>query len=116
MKIVVVHSCKLQGHIKHEWEDYLGDVGQRCKAKNGEDPRLPPLRDKSVRAWLPKADKHCLMAEHVPTIALLVGYLVMHIYFCVFVWMLEYDKEYNIALSKVSPTTRLIRQSLKALK
>ena len=24
---VVVHSCKLQGHIKHEWEGYLGDVG-----------------------------------------------------------------------------------------
>ena len=37
--------------IKHEWEGYLGDVGQRCKAKNGEDPGLPPLRDKSVRAW-----------------------------------------------------------------
>ena len=25
--VVVVHSCKLQGHIKHEWEGYLGDVG-----------------------------------------------------------------------------------------
>ena len=35
--VVVVHSCKLQGHIKHEWEGYLGDVGQMCKAKNGED-------------------------------------------------------------------------------
>ena len=57
-----LQSCKLQGHIKHEWEGYLGDVGQshpfvtkpcglgspkrtnslgvglRCKAKNGEDP------------------------------------------------------------------------------
>ena len=31
--VVVVHSCKLQGHIKHEWEGYLDDVGQRCKAK-----------------------------------------------------------------------------------
>ena len=54
-----------QGHIKHEWEGYLGDVGQshpfvtkpcglgslkmtnplgvglRCKAKNGEDPNTP---------------------------------------------------------------------------
>ena len=27
MCVVVVHSCKLQGHIKHEWEGYLGDVG-----------------------------------------------------------------------------------------
>ena len=26
--VVVVHSCKLQGHIKHEWEGHLGDVGQ----------------------------------------------------------------------------------------
>ena len=25
--VVVVHSCKLQGHIKHEWESYLGNVG-----------------------------------------------------------------------------------------
>ena len=25
--VVVVHSCKLQGHIKHELEGYLGDVG-----------------------------------------------------------------------------------------
>ena len=39
--VVVVHSCKLQGHIKHEWEGYLGDVGQRCKAK------------KSWRSWTP---------------------------------------------------------------
>ena len=55
----------IQGHIKHEWEGYLGDVGQshpfvtkscglgspkrtnplgvglRCKAKNGEDPYTP---------------------------------------------------------------------------
>ena len=62
------YSCKLQGHIKHEWEGYLGDMGQRCKAKNGEDPGLPPFHDKSVRAWLPKADKHCLMAEQVPTL------------------------------------------------
>ena len=66
LHVVVVHSCKLQGHIKHEWEGYLGDVGQRCKAKSGEDPELPPLRDKSVRAWLPKVDKHCLMARQVP--------------------------------------------------
>ena len=28
--VVVVHSCKLQGHIKHEWEGYLGDVGLGC--------------------------------------------------------------------------------------
>jgi len=48
--VVVVHSCKLQGHIKHKWEGYLGNVGQRCKAKNGENPGLPPLRDKFVRA------------------------------------------------------------------
>ena len=68
--VVVVHSCKLQGHIKHEWEGYLGGVGQRCKAKNGKDPGLPPLREKSVRAWLPKANKHCLMAGQVPTIVL----------------------------------------------
>ena len=64
--VVVVHSCKLQGHIKHEWEGYLDDVGQRCKAKNGEDLGLPPLRDKSVRAWLSKADKYCSMAGQVP--------------------------------------------------
>ena len=64
----MVHSCKLQGHIKHEWEGYLGDVGQRCKAKNGEDHGLPPLRDKSVRAWLPKVDKYCLMAGQVLTL------------------------------------------------
>ena len=62
-----LQSCKLQGHIKHEWEGYLGDVGQshpfvtkpcglgspkrtnslgvglRCKAKNGEDPDTPQL-------------------------------------------------------------------------
>ena len=62
------YTCKAKGHIKHEWEGYLGDVGQRCKAKNGEDPGLPPLRDKSVRAWLPKADKHCLMVGQVPTL------------------------------------------------
>ena len=72
--VVVVHSCKLQGHIKHEWEGYLGNVGQRCKAKNGEDPWLPPLCDKSVRAWLPKADKHCLMAGQVPTINIVINY------------------------------------------
>ena len=64
-----LQSCKLQGHIKHEWEGYLGDVGQRCKAKNGEDHGLPPLRDKSVRAWLPKVNKHCLMAGQVPTLS-----------------------------------------------
>ena len=29
---------------------------------------IPPLRDKFVRAWLPKADKNCLMAEQVPTL------------------------------------------------
>ena len=58
---------KLQGHIKHEWEGYLGNVGQshpfvtkpyrlgspkrtnllgvglRCKAKNGEDLDTPQL-------------------------------------------------------------------------
>ena len=42
-------------------------MGQRCQAKNGEDPGLSPVRDKSVWAWLPKADKHCLMAGQVPT-------------------------------------------------
>ena len=41
-------------------------MGQRCKAKNGEDPGLPPLCDKSVRAWLPKADKHSLMMGKYP--------------------------------------------------
>ena len=40
------------------------------KPKNREDPGLPPLRDKSVRAWLPKVDKHCLMAGQVPTFAI----------------------------------------------
>ena len=28
---------------------------------------IPPLCDKTVRAWLPKADKHYLMAGQVPT-------------------------------------------------
>ena len=44
--VVVVHSCKLQGYIKHEWEGYLGDVGQ-----------IPPLCNKTLRAWLSKEDK-----------------------------------------------------------
>ena len=32
---------------------------------------IPPLRNKTVRAWLPKADKHCLMAGQVPTVTML---------------------------------------------
>ena len=28
---------------------------------------IPPLCDKTVRAWLPKEDKHCLMAGQAPT-------------------------------------------------
>ena len=55
---VVVHSCKLQGHIKHEWKGYLGDVGLGRYSST----RHPPLHDKTMRAWFPKADKHCLMA------------------------------------------------------
>ena len=53
----------LQEHIKHELEGYLGDVGL------GRYPstRHPTLRDKSMRAWLPKMDKHCLMAGQIPT-------------------------------------------------
>ena len=38
---------------------------------------IPPLRDKTVRAWLPKADKHCLMAGQVPTIYI---YIYIYIY------------------------------------
>ena len=44
--VVVVHSCKLQGHIKHEWEGYLGDVGQSHSFVN-----------KTMRTWLSKVDK-----------------------------------------------------------
>ena len=42
----MVHSCKLQGHIKHEWEGYLGDVGQ-----------IQPLCNKTLRVWLSEEDK-----------------------------------------------------------
>ena len=28
---------------------------------------IPPLHDKTVRDWLPKAEKNCLMAGQVPT-------------------------------------------------
>ena len=41
--VVVVHSCKLQGHIKHEWEGHLGDVGQ-----------IPPFVTKPCGLGFPK--------------------------------------------------------------
>ena len=51
--VVVVHSCKLQGHIKHEWEGYLGMWDSVAILARD----IPPLRNKTVMAWLPKADK-----------------------------------------------------------
>ena len=70
-------------------------MGQRCKAKNGEDPGLPPLRDKSVRAWLPKADKHCLMAGQVPTESF-KGPVEEQIFFIVFICYKKEESSTNL--------------------
>nr|POE66562.1 hypothetical protein CFP56_53943 [Quercus suber] len=55
----VVHSCKSQRHIKHEWGASLTNVGlDEYKSKLGACLLVPALgaEDKTLRAWLPKED------------------------------------------------------------
>ena len=43
--MLVVHSCKLQGHITHEWEGYLGDEGLGCYPSTRHPTPLWQIRE-----------------------------------------------------------------------
>ena len=63
LSVVVVHSCKLHWHIKHEWEGYLVDVGL------GRYPsmRHPAPSWQNREGLAPQSGQSCLMAGQVPT-------------------------------------------------
>ena len=63
LSVVVVHSSKLHGHIKHEWEGYLGDVGLGCYPNMRHTTPLRQIRE----GLAPQSGQNCLMAGQVPT-------------------------------------------------
>ena len=59
----VVHSCKLQGHIKYKWEGYLGDVG----LSRYPSTRHPTPLWQNREGLAPQSGQNYLMAGQVPT-------------------------------------------------